>query len=247
MDSATLHISVSVINLYLHEIVLHVGHNISDFRPPFIEECVPQPLSTRRPQLPTPTQQSSLAVCFVSVKDVLDIFLSFDPETLCSLPVFNFVRAAYAVVVLIKLHSIASQPDRGLFGIIDKDELQVEVYLQQLLKSLQAAVQTKKSKITSIFYLILQMLQLWFRRQCQAHVTPTDENRVPPDQPESHHCGSDQITPGLTRDHETSAAFELQEPEVEATDWAEIDFTALFEMNNGRLFETALGLMGGLV
>lgn len=180
------------------------------------------------------------------MKDVLDTFLGFDPETLCSLPAFNFVRAAYAVVALVKLHSIASQPERDLSSIIDKDELQVEVYLQQLQKSLQAAVQTKKSKIASIFHLILQMLQMWFQRQCQTHVTSCDENRIPPDQSESHHGGSDQLTQSLTRDHETSAAFGLQEPEVEATEGAEFDFRALFEMNNGRLFETALGWMGGL-
>jgi len=124
-------------------------------------------------------------------------------------------------------------------------------------------MQTKKSKITSIFHLILQMLQMWFRRQCQTHVTSCDKNRAPPDQFESHHGrsesesrhggseskshhgGSDQPTPSLTRDHGSSAAF-VQEPEVEATDWAEFDFRALLEMNNGGLFETALGWMGGL-
>jgi hypothetical protein len=141
-----------------------VGHNINDFRPPWTEDT----------QIPAPrvgsikvdaTHQRALATCIVSVKSILDLFLSFDPDTLCSIPVFYFVRSAYAVFAMMKIHFAASRIDGGLYGVMDSEDLNVEYYLDELLKSLQEVAQERKLRVAAVFRLVLLMLRTWFQRQ----------------------------------------------------------------------------------
>jgi hypothetical protein len=213
-------------------------------------------------QISTPTQLNFLVTCIASAKNVLDIFLGYDTETLCTIPTFNFPRAAYAAVVLVKIHFIASQSEGNIFSIIDKEKLQAENYLQRLLESSQAVIQMRK-----LFNLVMQMLQFWFQRQCRT----SDEEPMVLRQPDGTHYDNYRLAVGSSRGVEASSptckgrsdsgefplstseesvfsdtGAVLLKPQAEAADWAGSDFETLFDMDNGRLFETALGWLGAL-
>lgn len=117
------------------------------------------------------TYRRALAICIVSVRSILDIFLSFDTDTLCSIPIFHFVRTAYAVFAMMKIHFAASRIDSDLYYVMDNGDLNVEFYLDQLLKSLQEVAQTRKLRVAAIFRLVLLMLRTWFQRQ-KSHDNP---------------------------------------------------------------------------
>jgi hypothetical protein len=256
MNPAPLQSHFNIINLYLHEIVLHVGHNINDFRPPFMEETVQPPESAQKDQYLTPMQRNGLATCIISAHNVFDIFLGYDAETIASLPVFNFVRVAYAAVVLIKIHIRASRPDSDCSSIIDKRDLNTESYLQRLVESLQR-LEPGNQGMGSLFYFLLLILQMWFdrfqkRRQNDAEAFEAEDGfsfrtGSGGDNEEEASSNRNDIptnssqTPTLTpqiRGPQGSASGYLQE----IGDIMEVDFQALFESDSGA-FDTAPGLL----
>jgi hypothetical protein len=254
MNPAPLQSHFNIINLYLHEIVLHVGHNINDFRPPFMEETI-QPLeSTQKDQYLTPMQRNGLASCIISAHNVFDIFLGYDAEMIASLPVFNFVRVAYAAVVLIKIHIRASRPDSDCSGIIDKRDLNTESYLQRLVESLQR-LEPGNQGMGSLFYIMLQMLQMWFnwyQKRCQNDAEPSGAEDGFPFK--SRSGGDNQEESSSRNDIPTTTAqtptwpTQVTGPQgstsgylQEIGDIMEVDFQALFESDSG-LFDTSPGL-----
>jgi hypothetical protein len=257
MDLAPLQSHFNIVNLYLHEIVLHVGHNINDFRPPFMEETVQPPTSTQKPQNLTPMQRNGLATCIISAHNVLDIFLGYDPETITLLPVFNFVRVAYAAVVLIKIHFRASRPDSDCSSIIDKRDLNTESYLQRLVESLQR-LETARRGMASIFYVVLQMLQMWFdwfQKRCQNDAEASGAEggfpfkiRSGDNQEESSSRNAISATTSQTPAWTPAWTPQITGPQGstsgnlhEIGDMMEVDFQALFESDSG-LFDTSPGL-----
>jgi hypothetical protein len=254
MDLAPLQSHFNIVNLYLHEIVLHVGHNINDFRPPFMEETVQPPESTQKPQNLTPMQRNGFATCIISAHNVLDIFLSYDPQTITSLPVFNFVRVAYAAVVLIKIHFRASRPDSDCSSIIDKRDLNTESYLQRLGESLQR-LDAATLGLASIFYFVVQMLQMWFdwvQKRCQNDAEASGAEDGFPFKIRS--CSDNQEESSSRNDISTTTSqTPAWTPQItgapgstsgnlhEIGDMMEVDFQALFESDSG-LFDTSPGL-----
>lgn len=97
-----------VVNLYMHEIAMHVDHNVDELAPPFTEAAlrgrgeVPQDVAL------TPAHIDALSVCLTSIDGIFETFLKVDVDTVRCLPVANFVRVAYAVVVLIKMYVLIS-------------------------------------------------------------------------------------------------------------------------------------------
>jgi hypothetical protein len=254
MNPAPLQSHFNIINLYLHEIVLHVGHNINDFRPPFMEETVQPPESTQKAQNLTPMQRNGLATCIISAHNVFDIFLGYDAETIASLPVFNFVRVAYAAVVLIKIHIRASRPDSDCSSIIDKRDLNTESYLQRLVESLQR-LEPGNQGMGSLFFFVLQMLQMWFdwyQKRCQNDAEPPGAEDGFPFK--GRGFGDNQEESSSRNDiPPTTAQTPTWPPQVtgpqgstsgylhEMGDIMEVDFQALFESDSG-LFDTSPGL-----
>ena len=152
-----------MVNLYLHEIFLHDGHNIKEFAAPFTEESQ-VPAGGIKPQILNATHRRALAICIASVKNLLDIFLSFDIDILCSVPVFQYVRTAYTIFAMMKIHFAVCRLDSDLHEMMDND-LNVEFYLDKILKSLQEVSRTRKLRVAAIFSLVLLMLRTWYQRQ----------------------------------------------------------------------------------
>jgi hypothetical protein len=160
-----------VVNLYMHEVAMHVDHNVDEFKPPFSEDTLrgigdkPEPL--------TPSHINALSICLTSIDGIFDTFLKLDPVTVRCLPVAHFVRVAYAVVVLIKMYFAAATPNSELGKVIDKDNMKVEQYLDGLVGIFQAAAAEEKSRPASKFLMVLTMLKTWFHRQREGKLPPT--------------------------------------------------------------------------
>ncbi|KAH0543555.1 hypothetical protein FGG08_002116 [Glutinoglossum americanum] len=165
MDSSALKLCIHAVNLYMHEIAMHIDHDGDDFRPPFIEATFSKESGKGETGLLTTARISALTACLTSIHDCFRIFLSFDSTTMRCIPIYNFVRMAYAVVALIKMYLAASAPNSELGKIFKKEEMKVEYYLDALLDILRATADDDKYKPAAKFCMILLMLKTWFQKQ----------------------------------------------------------------------------------
>ncbi|KAI9717933.1 MAG: hypothetical protein M1812_004460 [Candelaria pacifica] len=160
----TLKLCEHVLNLYMHEVVMHVDHNVDDFRAPFTEETL-KGAGQQAHDLLTPASVNALSCCLASIHGVFDTFLLFDLETTRTIPVFHFVRVAYAAVVLIKMYFVAATPGSELGKIFSLQDIKVEPYLGSLLDAFRATADNDHSRPASKFLMVLVMLKTWFQRQ----------------------------------------------------------------------------------
>ncbi|KAH8815229.1 hypothetical protein F5884DRAFT_817626 [Xylogone sp. PMI_703] len=175
----TLKMTANVVNLYMHEVALHVDHNIEEFKPPFTEDALRGSLSAQsQPDLLTPAHISALSVCLASIDGVFDIFLKLEVDTIRCLPIINFVRLAYAVVVLIKMYFAAASPNSELGKVINKDDMKVAQYLDGLVGLFRATAADDRSRPAAKFLMVLLMLKTWFHRQKEGKL-PSHGNTDP--------------------------------------------------------------------
>lgn len=157
MRAASLKLSEHVVNLYMHEVAMHN------------DECLENIKCNSNTGIPvallTPAHISALTVCLTSIHGLFDTFLSFAPETTRDLPVFHFVRVAYACVLLIKMYFAATTTNAELGKVISKDDLKVEHYFDRLLNAFKAAAENEKSRAAQKFLVVLVMLRTWFYKQ----------------------------------------------------------------------------------
>lgn len=163
-----------VVNLYIHEVAMHVDHNVDEFKPPFSEATLRR-LGGDKPEPLTRSHIDALSTCLKSIDGIFDNFLKFDAEIIRCLPIANFVRVAYAVVVLIKMYFSAATPNSELGKVIDKDNMKVEQYLDGLVDIFRAAASEEKSRPASKFLMVLTMLKAWFHRQREDKMTTTTQ------------------------------------------------------------------------
>lgn len=156
----------------MHEVALHVDHNVDEFKPPFTEAA----LRTNGEDLPTLTSAhiDALSTCLAAIDGIFEEFLKFDIETIRCLPVLHFVRVAYAVVVLIKMYFAAAAPNSELGSVINKDNMKVEQYLDGLVDIFRASSAEEKSRPSAKFLMVLIMLKTWFHRQREGKTTPNN-------------------------------------------------------------------------
>lgn len=160
---ATLTMTGHVVNLYMHEVAMHVDHNVDEFKPPFTEDAL-RTVNPDQGSLST-AHISALSSCLASIDGIFECFLTFDVDTVRCLPVGHFVRVAYAVVVLIKMYFAASAPNSELGKVINKDDMKVDYYLDRLVNIFKASAAEEKSRSSTKFLMVLVMLKTWFVRQ----------------------------------------------------------------------------------
>ena len=116
-------------------------------------------------QAPLPEAQvTALAECMESIDEIFEIFLSLDVDTIRVLPVMHFVRIAYAIAILMKVYFAATSSGNPFSSVVDKDNMKVEVYLEQLLHKFKEIVGDEKSRPGSKFLMVLIMLRNCFYR-----------------------------------------------------------------------------------
>jgi len=156
-----------MVNLYMHEVAMH-----NDEWP----EHVKCSSNTETPVvLLTPAQISALTVCLTSIHGIFDTFLSFATETIRDLPVFHFVRVAYACVLLMKMYFAATTPHAELGKVISKEDLKVEHYFDSLLNAFKAAAENETCRAAQKFLVVLVMLRTYFHKQSGRQSDMTNE------------------------------------------------------------------------
>ncbi|KAL2176035.1 uncharacterized protein P884DRAFT_226915, partial [Thermothelomyces heterothallicus CBS 202.75] len=156
----SLKMSFQVISLYMHEIATY-GENADGSRPQPGEN----PLGSETPI--SSAHINALSACLTAIDGIFGVFLSLDVNTVRCLPVFNLVRVAYAVVILIKIYFAASSPKSELGKIIDKDQMKVEHYIDRLLDKFRATAAEDRSRPAAKFLVVLVMMRSWFQKQKQ--------------------------------------------------------------------------------
>jgi hypothetical protein len=170
-------LSFEVINLYMHEIATHSDtaddSNLNGNEMELGSDA-PLPLAHIK----------ALSACSKAINGIFDVFLSLDVQTIRCLPAFNFVRVAYAVVVLIKMYFAASSPKSEIGKYIPKDDLRVEQHLEDLLEKFRATADQDRSRPAGKFLVVLVMIRTWFHTQKQRQnggsSQGTSETQLPP-------------------------------------------------------------------
>ncbi|KAI1382410.1 hypothetical protein F4677DRAFT_401856 [Hypoxylon crocopeplum] len=156
-----------VLNLYMHEIALQVDKSPEEYRPPCNADSLREPIPGLDDSL-TPSHISALSSCLTAIDGIFETFLSMDVHSIRCIPIFSFVRVAYAVVVLIKMYFSASNSNSELGKVINKDNMKVAEYLEKLLDKFREVAASDKSRPASKFLLVLAMLRSWFFKQGHA-------------------------------------------------------------------------------
>ncbi|MCJ1380609.1 hypothetical protein MMC17_003717 [Xylographa soralifera] len=115
--------------------------------------------------LPKTADLDAVKECLKSIHRVLDIFLSFSIEDIQTIPTFHFLRIAYAVVCLVRLHRAAIKPASEIGKAIPTGNMDIEGYISRLLTLMQRAAADEKSRPAQNFQLALRMIMIWFKRQ----------------------------------------------------------------------------------
>ncbi|KAI1082938.1 hypothetical protein F5B20DRAFT_490003 [Whalleya microplaca] len=170
-------LSFNVLNLYMHEIALQADKSTDDFRPAMNADALRDPIPGLSDTL-TPSHISALSSCLTAIDGIFETFLSMDVHSIRCVPIFNFVRVAYAVVVLIKMYFSASNANSELGKVINKDHMKVAEYLDKLLNKFREVASSDKSRPASKFLVVLAMLRGWFQKQGQTKA-PGDEQVDP--------------------------------------------------------------------
>ncbi|CAJ2501610.1 Uu.00g044630.m01.CDS01 [Anthostomella pinea] len=167
-------LSFHVLNLYMHEIALYVDKNSDEYRAPINAEALHDPIPGLGDNL-TAAHIGALSSCLTAIDGIFETFLAMDTQVIRCLPIFNFVRVAYAVVVLIKMYFSASSPNSELGKVINKDNMKVSEYLDKLLEKFRDTAASDKSRPAGKFLVVLMMLRGWFHKKGQARTQGSEQ------------------------------------------------------------------------
>ncbi|KAI9730439.1 MAG: hypothetical protein M1834_005949 [Cirrosporium novae-zelandiae] len=166
-DNSVLNLGYHVVNLYMHEVAMHVNHNVEDFKPPYpifenqtaFHEAAPQTDRLSSAHL------DALTICLTTMHDMFDTFLSLPMQIVRSIPTIHFVRVAYAIVLLNKLYIAVTTPKYEVGKVIGKDDLKMEQYMDKLMDFFAKAAEEGKCRPAAKFSMVLKMLKAWFDKQ----------------------------------------------------------------------------------
>jgi RalA-binding protein 1 len=108
---------------------------------------------------------NALSSCLSAIEGIFETFLALDVTSTRCLPVFNFVRVAYAVVILLKMYFSASSADSELGRVIRKEDMRVHYYLDAMLEKFRATAADDKCRPAAKFLVVLAMFRSWFFKQ----------------------------------------------------------------------------------
>lgn len=158
-----------VCSLYAHEIVLHLNHNVDDFKMPFNEESLKN-VNAGFGKL-TQNQMNSLQACVRAAHGILEAMLNFDGKTITALPMLlYFVRCVYAVVILIKMHVAVCIPNSELGKLFRAEDLRVEHYLNGLIDHISTVARQRAIRPNKVIR-ILKVLRDWFEEKHKKGIT----------------------------------------------------------------------------
>ncbi|PNS15673.1 hypothetical protein CAC42_4125 [Sphaceloma murrayae] len=153
--------------LYLHEIAMHVNHNVDDFKLPFTEEALRS--GAQHSEVLTQRQMASLEACLKSSQSIIRTYTGFGFEAAGNMPtLLFFVRCAYAIVVLIKMHMAVVTPGSEVAKIIKPEDVRVEEHMEMLWNLFSRMARFDGNRPHGKALKILSVLREWFLKQKEA-------------------------------------------------------------------------------
>ncbi|KAK1768430.1 putative fungal-specific transcription protein [Phialemonium atrogriseum] len=202
----TLKMSFHVISLYMHETATQIDTG-EECRHPTTADDLRDALASDAPL--TPAHVAALSACLTAIDGIFEVFLAMDVASIRCLPVFNFIRIAYAFVVLIKIYFAASSPKSELGKVIDKDHMKVEQHLENLLDKFRATAADDKSRPATKLLIVLAMLRSWFQKQNPK--APTAAAATSSDAPPTPGCPAAAAAPETARYDPRNGREQLQQ------------------------------------
>lgn len=190
MFQPTLKINFNMLSLYMHDVVLH-SRATDIIRTPFSADSLRDGLVNAKLSA---EHISSISSCLTSIDGLLTTFLSMDVFSVRCLPVTNFFRVTYAIVMLIKLYFSASAPGSEFGRIFNKEDMNVGKYLNDLLDKFHATTADDRCRPAAKFLGVLVMLRSWFYKQAKAEAKDSNSG-LPPPPPSSIQQSPSQPTP----------------------------------------------------
>ena len=166
------------VDLYIHEIAVHLDHNVDDFRvdAPTLE-------NRKAPDFITASHVEALSRLLESSHRALDIYLSLDVTCIRSLSNLYIVWNAYAIVILIKLHYIFNSPE-SKFGSAFVPDVDTDYYLDAMLNKLTEVAAEGKSPCSEAFGFVFMKLKIWHLHR--SGQLPDDEQGASPEDQSRH-------------------------------------------------------------
>lgn len=150
------------IQMFIHEVALHDDHNPTGFMSPFRMDSI---LSIAPEIRANSSYVKEVTTIISSAHSMLDLFLETDREVLRSFPIYNFVRLAYAAIVLTKLHISSKSPTSLVGSVLVPESIRLGFYLQALIAKLGEAVGPMECRAPFTFLGLLMRLQIWYKSQ----------------------------------------------------------------------------------
>lgn len=163
LQTATLRIGFDLLNLYMHESALQADASTEKLEPPYTESSLNEGIVREEPL--STAHVNALTSCLSAINGIFTTFLNLEVTSIRCLPVFNFVRVAYAVVVLMKMYFSASTAGSELGHVFTRESMRVQYYLDALLDKFRATAADDKCRPASKFLVVLAMLRSWFVKQ----------------------------------------------------------------------------------
>ncbi|KAH8892700.1 hypothetical protein GQ53DRAFT_646295 [Thozetella sp. PMI_491] len=172
-------IHCQMILIKLHEHALYDGHDLSDFRPPYIIRSHPQ---TKKPFAEAGWEAArSFALCVTSAHSLIHSFLNLSTDVLKSVPVIIYTRMMYATVVLIKCHVSMKMSLELMNGEVGED-LDVKGVLLRLLDKLDSVQlqQQEPIPVPAVFRSILSNVAEWCKNHLNHGLHRIEEDIIEP-------------------------------------------------------------------
>ena len=149
--------------MYLLEIALGYDGSGEDFRPPY-RLRTPSKTSYALPDL-NAARLDCVIASMTSGHALLEVFLRSPLQTLRLFPTVVYIRAVYAIFVLLKIVFISSAPGSALGHVMHPGSVKVEEYLNRLVSRMQNASSDTNCRLTTNFSTVFSRARDWFRRQ----------------------------------------------------------------------------------
>lgn len=149
--------------MYIHEIAFHHANNEEDFRTPFRLRA-PSNASHTLPDL-QPARLDCVIASLTSGHSLLDVLLRLPLQSLRVLPTVIYIRASYAIFILLKIFFISNAPGSKLGLVLPPVSVKVEDYLNRLVSHMKTATSHGNCSLTTRFYTVFSRSRDWFRKQ----------------------------------------------------------------------------------
>lgn len=112
----------------------------------------------------SPASSNAILVIIESAHASLNAMISMSELVLRSIPVINYVRMAYALVMLIKMSATAVAPGSELGKILAIDSLKVDYYIKEVVARLKAIADYR---VAAKFLQVVVKVGMWhYRHMC---------------------------------------------------------------------------------